>query len=82
VYHKSRLYKFTKFSNDDSYLLLKRKESTFHAPSVQHVDTLLLPSVLDIRDDSIHLDSIHGNKQIVQPDMNPEKMPKREIFTI
>jgi hypothetical protein len=63
--HKSRLYKFTKFSNDDSFILLKHKESTFHAPSVQHAYTLVLPSVSDIRYDSIHSYSVHGNKKVV-----------------
>jgi hypothetical protein len=41
---------------------------------VQHAYTLVLPSFLDIRDDSIHLDSEHGNKQVVQPDK--KSMPK------
>jgi hypothetical protein len=41
VDHKSRLYKFTKFSDDDSYFLLTHKESTLHAPLVKHVYTLL-----------------------------------------
>jgi hypothetical protein len=62
VDHKSRLYKFTKFSDDDSSILLTHKESNFHAPPVQHAYTLVLPLVLDIIDDSIHSDSIHGNK--------------------
>jgi hypothetical protein len=62
VDHKSRLYKFTKFFDDDSYFLLTHKESNLHAPPVQHAYTLVLPSVLDIRDDSIHLDYVHGNK--------------------
>jgi hypothetical protein len=34
VDHKSRLYNFTNFSNDDSYFLLTHKESNFHAPPV------------------------------------------------
>jgi hypothetical protein len=34
VDHKSRLYKFTKFSDDDSSILLTHKESTLHAPPV------------------------------------------------
>jgi hypothetical protein len=32
VDHNSRLYKFTKFSDDDSSILLTHKESTLHAP--------------------------------------------------
>jgi hypothetical protein len=32
VDHKSRLYKFTKFSDDDSSILLTHKESNLHAP--------------------------------------------------
>jgi len=28
---------------------------------VQHADTLMLPSVSDIKDDSIHSDFVHGN---------------------
>jgi hypothetical protein len=71
VDHKSRLYKFTKFSDDDSYILLTHKESTLHAPPVQHAYTLVLPSVLDIIDDSIHSDFVHGNKKVVQPDKKP-----------
>jgi hypothetical protein len=74
VDHKSRLYKFTKFSNDDSSILLTHKEGTLHAPLVQHAYTLVLPSVLDIRDDSIHLDFEHGNKKVVHQDKKP--MPK------
>jgi hypothetical protein len=62
VDHKSRLYKFTKFSDDDSSILLTHKESTLHAALVQHAYNLILPLVSDIRDDSIHSDSIHGNK--------------------
>jgi hypothetical protein len=68
VNHKSRLYKFTKFSYDDSSILLTHKESTLHALPVQHAYTLVLPSVSHIRDDSIHSDFVHGNKQVVQPD--------------
>jgi hypothetical protein len=68
VDHKSRLYKFTKFFDDDSCILLTHKESTLHAPSVQHAYTLVLPSVSDIRDDSIHSDFEHGNKKVVHPD--------------
>jgi hypothetical protein len=71
VDHKSRLYKFTKFFDNDSSILLTHKESTFHAPPMQHAYTLVLPSFPDIRDDSIHSDSIHGNKQVVQPNKNP-----------
>jgi hypothetical protein len=81
VDHKSRLYKFTKFSNDDSSIILTHKESTLHAPPVQHAYTLILPSVSDIRNDSIHSDSVQGNKRVVQPDMKPtsklQQMPKK-----
>ena len=45
VDHKSRLYKFTNFSNDDSSILLTHKESTLHAPTMQHAYTLVLPPV-------------------------------------
>jgi hypothetical protein len=49
---------------------------------VQHADTLVLPSVPDIRDDdSIHSDAtysdsdsedfVHGVEQVVQPDEEP-----------
>jgi hypothetical protein len=62
VDHKSRLYKFTKFSDDDSSIPLTHKESTLHAPLMQHVYTLVLPSVSDIRDDSIHSYFVHGSK--------------------
>jgi hypothetical protein len=34
VDHKSRLYKFTKFSDNDSSILLTHKESNLHAPLV------------------------------------------------
>jgi hypothetical protein len=78
---KSRLYKFTNFTNYDSSLLLTHKEINLHVPPIQHVETLLLPSVLDIRDDFIQLDSIHGNAQVVQPDKElapkVQQMPKR-----
>jgi hypothetical protein len=40
VDHKSRLYKFTKFFYDDSFILLTHEESTLHAPPVQHAYTL------------------------------------------
>jgi hypothetical protein len=86
VDHKSRLYKFTKFSDDDSSILITHKESTFHAPPVQHAYTIVLPSVSNIRDDSIHSDFVHGNKQIVQPDKNPalklQQMPKKAQTTL
>jgi hypothetical protein len=65
VDHKSRLYKFTKFSNDVYSILLTHKETNLHAPPVQHAYTLILPLVSDIRDNSMHSDSIHGNKQVV-----------------
>jgi hypothetical protein len=81
VDHNSKLYKFIKFSNDDSSILLKHKESNLHAPPMQHAYTLFLPSVSDIRDDSIHLDSVHGNNQVVQLDKKPmlklQQMPKK-----
>jgi hypothetical protein len=64
---KSRLYKFTKFVDGDSFLLLTHKENNLHAPLVQHVDTLVPPLVPNIKDDSIHSDSVHGNKQVVHP---------------
>jgi hypothetical protein len=48
---KSRLYKFTKFSYNDTSILLTHKESTLHAPPVQHAYTLVLPSVSNIIDD-------------------------------
>jgi hypothetical protein len=62
VDHKSRLYKFTKFFDDDSSTILTHKESTLHAPLVQHAYTLVLPSVSDIKDDSIQSDFVHGNE--------------------
>jgi hypothetical protein len=62
VDHRSRLYKFTKFVDDDSSFLLTHKEITLHAPPVQHAYTLVLPSVPYIRDDSIHSDFVHGNE--------------------
>jgi hypothetical protein len=62
VDHKSRLYKFTKFFDNDSSFLLTHKESTLHAPPIQHAYTLVLPSVSNISDDSIHLYFVHGNK--------------------
>jgi hypothetical protein len=71
VDHKSRFYKFTKFSDNDSSILLTHKESTLHAPLVKHAYTLVLPLVSDIRDDSIHSDFVHGNKKVVQPDKKP-----------
>jgi hypothetical protein len=62
VDHKSRLYKFTNFSNDDFSILLTCKEITLHAPPLKHAYTLVLPSVSDIKDDSIHSYFVHGNK--------------------
>jgi hypothetical protein len=86
VDHKSRLYKFTNFSDDDSSILLTRKEITFHAPPLKHAYTIVLPSVLDIRDDSIHSDSVHGNKKLVHLDKKPasklQQMPKKEHTTL
>jgi hypothetical protein len=86
VHHKSRFYKFTKFSDNESSFLLTHKESTFHTPLVQHAYTLVLPSVSDIKDDSIHSYSIHGNKQIVWPDKKPtpklQQIPKKAQTTL
>jgi hypothetical protein len=65
VDHNLRLYKFTKFSNDDSSILLTHKESNLHAPPLKHAYTLMLPSVSNIRDDSIHPDYVQGNKKVV-----------------
>ena len=57
-----------------------------HAPPVQHAYTLVLPSVSDIKDDSIHSDSVHGNKHVVHPDKKPtsklQKMPKKAHTTL
>jgi hypothetical protein len=81
VDHKSWLYKFTKFSDDDSSFLFTHKESTLHAPPVQHAYTCVLPSASDIRYDSIHSDFLHGIKQALQPDKKPtlklQEMPKK-----
>jgi hypothetical protein len=77
VDHKSRLYKFTKFFYDDSSILLTHKENTLHAPPVQHAYTLVLPSVSYIKDDSIHSDYVHGNKQVVHPDKKPTSKSPR-----
>jgi hypothetical protein len=60
--------------------------TTLHAPPVQHAYTLVLPSVLYIRDDYMHLDSIHGNKNVVQPDKKPslklQQMHKKAQTTL
>jgi hypothetical protein len=86
VDHKSRLYKFTNFYDNEFSIPLTHKESTFHAPPVKHAYTLVLPSVSDIRDDSIHSDYVHGNKKIVQLDKNlmPKlhQMPKKAHTTL
>jgi hypothetical protein len=86
VDHKSRLYKFTKFSDDDSSIILTHKESTLHAPPVKYAYTLFLRSISDIKYDSIHLDSIHGNKKVVQPDKKLasklQHMPKKAQTTL
>jgi hypothetical protein len=86
VDHKSRLYKITKFVDDDSSILLTHKESTLHAPPVQHAYTLMLPSISDIRDASIHLDFVYGNKKVVHPDKKPasklQHMPKKAQTTL
>jgi hypothetical protein len=84
--HKSRLYKFTKFYGDESSILLTHKESTLHAPPVHHAYILVLPSFLDIKDDSIHSDYVHGNKKVVQPNkksmLKIQKIPKKAKFTL
>jgi hypothetical protein len=59
------------FFDDDSSFLLTHKEITFHAPPVQHAYTLVIPSVSDIGDDSIHSYYVHGNKKLVKPDKKP-----------
>jgi hypothetical protein len=74
VDHKSRLYKFTKFVDHESSLLLTHEDITLHVPPVHHSYTFMLQSVPYIRDDSIHLDYVHGNEQVVQPEN--EQMPK------
>jgi hypothetical protein len=80
------LYKFTKFSDNDSSFLLTHKESTLHAPPVQNSYTLVLPLVSDIRDDSIQSNFVHVNKKVVQPDKKPmlklHQMPKKAQFTL
>jgi hypothetical protein len=86
VDHNSRLYKFTKFSDDESFILLTHKESTLHAPLVQHAYTLMLPPVSDMGDDSIHSDFVHRNKKVVHLDKNPmlklHQMPKKAHTTL
>jgi hypothetical protein len=81
VDHKSRLYKFTKIYDADSYFLLTHKEITFHAPPVKHAYTIVLSSFSDIIYDSIHSYYVHGNKQVVNPDknlaLNLQNMPKK-----
>jgi hypothetical protein len=46
----------------------------------------VLPSISNIRDDSIHSDSVHGNKQVVQPYKKPtpklQQMPKKAQTTL
>jgi hypothetical protein len=53
---------------------------------LKHAHTLVLPSVSDIRDDSIHSDSVHGNKKVVHLDKNPvlklQQMPKKAHITL
>jgi hypothetical protein len=53
---------------------------------MQHAYTLVLPSVSNIRDDSIHSDYVHGNKKVVQPDKKPasklQEMPKKAHTTL
>jgi hypothetical protein len=46
-------------------------QSTLHAPPMQHAYTLLLPSISNIRDDSIQSYYVHGNKKVVQLDKKP-----------
>jgi hypothetical protein len=86
VDHKSKLDKFTKFSDDESSILLTHKVSNFHAPTVQHAYTLVLPSFSNIRDDSIHSYYVHGNKQVVQPDkklvLKLQQMPNKAQTTL
>jgi hypothetical protein len=86
VDHKSRLYKFTKFFYDESSILLTHKNNTLHAPPVKHAYTLVLSLVSYIRDDSIHSDSVNGNKKVVHPDKNPmpklQQMPKKAHTTL
>jgi hypothetical protein len=86
VDHMSSLYKFTKFFDDDSSILLTHKESTLHEPPVKHAYTLVLSSVSNIRDDSMHSDFVHGNNHVVQPDKNPtpklQQMPKKAHNTL
>jgi hypothetical protein len=67
------------------------EESPLHAPPVQHAETLVLPSVPDIRDDdSTHSDAtysdtdskdfVHADEQVVHPNEEPaselQQMPK------
>jgi hypothetical protein len=84
--HKSRLYKFTNFSGVDSSILLTHKESTLHAPPMKHAYNLVFPSFSDIKDDSIHSNYVHGNKQGVHLDKKPalklQQMPKKVQFTL
>jgi hypothetical protein len=86
VDHKSRFYKFTKFSDDGSSFLLTHKESTLTTPLVQHAHTLVLPSISDIKYDSIHSDYVHGNKKVVQPDkkttLKLHQMPNKSQSTL
>jgi hypothetical protein len=86
VDHKSSLYKFTKFYDDESSILLTRKESTLHAPPLKHAYTLVLPSFSYIRDDSIHSDSVHGNNKVVHPNNKSvpklKQMPKKAHTTL
>jgi hypothetical protein len=53
---------------------------------MQHAYTLVLPSVSYIRDDSIHLDYVHGNKKVVHPKKKPtpnlQQMPKKAQTTL
>jgi hypothetical protein len=57
-----------------------------HAPPVQHAHTLVLPSVSDIKDDSLHSDFTHGNKKVVHSDKKPtlklQKIPKKAQTTL
>jgi hypothetical protein len=65
--------------------IVQFEESPLHAPLVKNAETLVLPLVVDIRDDDpIHLnatysdsdskDSVHGVEKVVYPDEEP--MPK------
>jgi hypothetical protein len=71
--------------------IVQLEESPLHAPPMQHAESLVLPSVPNIRDDdSRHSDatysdtdledSVHADAQVVQPNEEPSselhKIPK------